>query len=449
MLSEDVEFSKHLCGAKTFLLKKYFITVLSVLFSLSIYAQSGWTLCNAPAFGNRVDDVFMVDTQVGYAVSGDGKIVKTTDGGDNWFLVSLDSNVYCRSVEFINTQKGFVGGFPLIDSITDNVFRKTTNGGASWTDITPLLDARARGGICGLAIPDSNTIYGCGNWYEDSAYIVKSIDGGNTWSFIDMHTYATHLIDMYFLNKDTGFATGTGLAPIQSPVILYTTDGGQNWIYKYQDTIVGYCWKIQHLEDQIYFASIEDGSPVPARILKSTDGGMSWNVHVVYPNPQNIEGVGFIDSLKGWTGGGPYFSFESNDGGYTWDTIPVCLAMNRVFKVNDTLLFASGNNIWRYNMSATGIFSLSPQLAQYAYVNCYPNPAGKNLSIDLSLSKTTHAMIVLLDETGKRVKVIDNTNKAKGVYKYQVDTGKLSPGIYHVVLKTHEDNQAVKVIVSH
>jgi photosystem II stability/assembly factor-like uncharacterized protein len=110
-----------------------------------------------------------------------------------------------RSVEFINNQKGFVGG--LTSSAANNILLRTTDGGATWTDLTQLLDTIARTGICGFAIPDSNTIYGCGTWFTDSAYIVKSTDDGNTWSFIPMHMYATSLIDMYFLNKDTGFVT--------------------------------------------------------------------------------------------------------------------------------------------------------------------------------------------------------------------------------------------------
>ncbi len=57
--------------------------------------------------------------------------------------------------------------------------------------------------------------------------------------------------------------------------------------------------------------------------------------------------------------------------------------------------------------------------------------------------------MVLLDEAGKRLKVIDNTNKPKGVYNYQLDTGEFSPGIYYVVLKTHEIDQTVQVVITH
>src|SRR5688572_16724689 len=204
---------------------KLFLATAFVFVSLYVCAQGGWSLCNAPAFGNRVDDIFMVDTQIGYAVSGDGSIVKTTDGGNNWLTINIDSNLYCRAVEFINAQKGFVAGFYYNSRV--NILRRTTDGGASWTDLTSLIDTFPSG-ICGLAIPDSNTIYGCGNYYQDSAFIVKSIDGGNTWGFIDMHTYASHLIDMYFINKDTGFATGSSPFPSPRAVILYTTNGGQS-----------------------------------------------------------------------------------------------------------------------------------------------------------------------------------------------------------------------------
>ncbi|HLG35595.1 MAG TPA: T9SS type A sorting domain-containing protein [Bacteroidia bacterium] len=428
---------------------KLILTATLVFISLHAFAQGGWTVCNLPPItGGRVDDIFMLDTQTGYAVCG-LYILKTTDGGNNWFTVNSDT-AQCRSVEFINAQKGFVGAFNATPPFFNRVLRKTLDGGASWTDLTMQIDPRARGGICGLAIPDSNTIYGCGNYYQDSAYIVKSIDGGNTWSFIDMHTYATHLIDMYFLNKDTGFATGTGLPPLRTAVILYTTDGGQTWVYKFQNTIATeWCWKIQHLTDQIYFASIQDATIVPPQILKSTDGGMNWNVQIVDTAYHNIQGVGFIDSLKGWTGGGINISFASNDGGLTWDTMNICPAMNRVFKVNDTLLFATGWQIWKYSSASTGITPAVGEVPQYASLNCNPNPASKSLTMEVTLSKATHALIVLLDETGRRIKLIDNTDKPKGVYQYQLNTDKLSKGIYYVVLKTHEDQQTVKVVVSH
>jgi photosystem II stability/assembly factor-like uncharacterized protein len=427
---------------------KRVICLLAFLFiAASSNAQPGWKICNAPNFGTRVDDIFMLNTETGYAVCGDGKIVKTTDGGNNWIAVQQTTKLYNRSVEFINTQKGFVGGFPLNGNTGTNILRRTTDGGATWTDLTPLLDARARRGICGLAVADANTIYGGGNWYQDAGYIIKSVDGGDSWSFIDMSAYASSIIDMYFINKDVGFVTGRGPLPLETGVILYTTDGGATWTYKFKNTIPNeYCWKIQRLTSKIYFASLEDFGNVPPKILKSTDGGMTWTVYQVATAPYNIEGIGFIDEKKGWTGGDYGFSFQSNDGGLTWDTVNICPLMDRVFKVNDTLLFATGDRIWKYN--TTGFIPAIPA-NHYASMKCSPNPVSDNLNIDISVSVSTHVLLMLLDNSGRRVSVIANEDKSKGSYKYKFSTYRLPPGMYYIALKTHEDKVVTKILVTH
>jgi len=418
-----------------------------LIISATACAQTGWKLCSAPAFGNRVDDLFMVDTQTGYAVSGDGKIVKTTDGGNNWLLMK-QANIYCRSVEFINTEKGFVGGFSFNANIDTNILRRTTDGGVTWTDLSPLLHPRAKRGICGLAVADANTIYGGGNWFGDSAYIVKSVDGGNTWSFIDMSSYATSIIDLYFLNKDVGFATGKGKLPLESGIILYTTDGGASWTYKFQNNVTNeYCWKIQRLTSGTWFASLEDFGNVPPKILKSTDGGMTWTIQQVATTPYNIEGVGFLNDKRGWTGGDAGFSFKSEDGGITWDTIHVCPFMNRVFKVNDTMLFASGDRIYRYD--TTGPSPAIPPAGRYASMTCSPNPVSNNLTIDISVTVDTRVSLMLLDNTGRRVTVIVNEDKPKGSYQYKFNAKRLPPGMYYVALKTHEDKVVKKIVVTH
>lgn len=424
--------------------------VVVCLTPFALPAQHGWSVCNAPLFNNRVDDLFMADMQTGYAVSGDGQIVKTTDGGTNWLLLAQDDSVYCRSVEFTTAQKGFVGGFPVYATPTDNILRKTTDGGATWTDLTPLLAPYARNGICGLAAPDSNTIYGCGNWYQDTGYIVKSIDGGVTWSYIDMHQYATSLIDMHFLNKDTGFVTGTGPLPLETAVILYTTDGGATWTYKFQNTAASeYCWKIQRLSSLNYFASIENFGGQPPSILKSVDGGMNWTPIIVQIPAYNIEGVGFIDSLHGWTGGGFTYSFETQDGGQTWDTIHIIEVFNRFFRVNDTLAFATGFEIWKYDPAPTGIHPEPAPSAVYSTLNVYPNPANEALTVHWSLAQPTRAMLTLYDAGGRPVRTIENAIKSKGEYQSQVNTAGLSAGSYLLVLKTHEDKQVVRVLVIH
>jgi hypothetical protein len=256
---------------------------------------------------------------------------------------------------------------------------------------------------------------------------------------------------MSFVNKDTGFVTGTGPLPMQTAVVLYTADGGQTWAYKFQDTIPSeYIWKIQRLTDKIYFGNIERQTTEASRIIKSVDGGMTWTVHVVAATCQFLEGIGFIDSLKGWAGGWGATNFESNDGGITWDSIAVCPWMNRVFKVNDTLLFASGKKIWKYNALITAVKPVPAwDVTPFVTLDCHPNPANEFLTINVSLHVSTHVLLLLLDEKGNRIKIVDSSNKFRGDYQYALDAAHLSPGVYYLTLKTHEDERIQKLVVSH
>ena len=119
--------------------------------------------------------------------------------------------------------------------------------------------------------------------------------------------------------------------------------------------------------------------------------------------------------------------------------------MNRVFKVTDTTIFATGDMIWKYN--GTGIYPPIPE-KNFAWMQCYPNPVKDILTIDISLSLPTHVMVTVFDASGRRVKVIDNTEKPKGSYQYYLNTSSLGSGLYFVVLNTHEDKQVLKITVS-
>jgi photosystem II stability/assembly factor-like uncharacterized protein len=424
--------------------------LLAIGFLFASYAalgQNGWTVCNAPAFNGRIDDLVMVNGQTGYAVGsagGGGQIVKTIDGGNNWTFLKQEAGVHLRSVEFFNTEKGFVGGFTLSGT---KIFQKTTDGGVTWTDITGSLPAKARKGICGMAVADENTIYAGGAWFEDSGYIAKSTNGGESWSLIDMHEYTSGVIDMHFLNKDTGFVTGMGPEPLRNAVILYTTNGGISWEYKFHnfEDLNAYVWKIQRLNKLVWFASIENFGNVTPRVLKSIDGGMTWKKFEVDASPYNIQGIGFIDPMHGWTGGAAGKSFETKDGGLTWDSIPIIPYMNRVVKLNSNSMLATGTQIWKYN--GTGTYPAIPA-TRYAWLTCYPNPVRDVLTMNVAITNPSRVMVAVYDQAGRRVKVVENADRAGGSYQYFLDTKGFSPGVYHVALKTHEDQCTVSVVVS-
>jgi photosystem II stability/assembly factor-like uncharacterized protein len=435
---------------------KLILLPILILLSFSALAQNGWQQCQSPAFVRRVDDIFMVNNELGYAVCGDGQIVRTVNGGNNWVRLTRDSTVYCRSVKFTSASTGFVGAFGLNNN-TSNILRHTSDSGRTWTDISNRLPARALKGICGLFAVNSQVIYGCGNWYQDTGYIVRSEDGGANWTLINMAPWTSSVIDMYFINRDTGFAAGRGPAPQKYAVILYTTNGGITWTKKYEHTLAqeSYCWKIQRLNNNHYTASISVATGISnlPRIIMSNDGGQNWSTRVLTvqstPVGYDVQGAGFIDTQRGWAGGGDYTFFTIN-GGITWDTTSACPLLNRFLRVNDSVAFGTGIGIWKF----TGRGSITPVPPRDTVVpgismRAFPNPVKGILNIEIGLKQSTRVVLTLNHSNGQRVTTIDNSDRRAGIIKYSFETSRLSSGVYYLVLKTHDDQVAQQVLVQH
>src|SRR5687768_16848686 len=124
------------------LLLSYFLFCTTTTF-----AQFGetWQMLPTPPTP-RVDDIFFVDQNNGWAAGGgSGNILKTTDGGDTWTVVKK-SAFYLRSIEFLNSNIGFCGAFSTSGSAP---FYKTIDGGETWTDISSKIQPQIPG-ICGL-----------------------------------------------------------------------------------------------------------------------------------------------------------------------------------------------------------------------------------------------------------------------------------------------------------
>ena len=70
----------------------------------------------------------------GTAVGSGGIILRTSDGGQNWFSQTSGTTNFLYGVSFIDINNGIaVGGIENFPGSHISVILKTTNGGTTWT----------------------------------------------------------------------------------------------------------------------------------------------------------------------------------------------------------------------------------------------------------------------------------------------------------------------------
>lgn len=396
---------------------------------LSINCLSQWTTLNIPAAG-RYDDIHFIDESLGWiAGGGSNQIYKTTDGGANWTL-QFTGNKYLRSIAFASPSLGFCGSL-------DSSFYKTVDGGNTWVDIANSLFPKPQG-ICGLSAPTENVIYGCGIW-SSPAYIIKSIDGGNNWTTIDMSAYADALVDVYFLSADTGFVTGMSNPVADGGVVLYTTDGGSTWAVKHKTLITGdYIWKIQSPDGIHYYGSV-DAIPQSGnvRISKSNDAGMTWIVDTIKNSYNHMQVIGFMDSLRGWTGGHGLL-FETKDGGVSWNNVSVGSTFNRFLKINDSTAYLSGNQIYKFEAGKEVSIPDTEPYDDLHLLSVFPNPASDLIEIKLEFRQNTNCKLQLFSSDGKVLNIIYNNPVGKGPKSFTVPIDHVPAQTLYLVMRTNE-----------
>lgn len=147
--------------------------------------------------------------------------------------------------------------------------------------------------------------------------IVRTTDSGENWTVLNSGV-TTAIYDIFFLNRDLGWAV---TFPFNQPYftrILKTTDGGENWeIIQYPEEFIQF--------RTIHFLDSLNGFLGGARIEKTTDGGYTWNPVIVdssivsdYP----VIKYKFYDDLLGYASGGQRdqagVMWRTSDGGSNW-----------------------------------------------------------------------------------------------------------------------------------
>ena len=286
-----------------------------LIFALNLSAQNYYTVIS-PYVESELNDVFLVNQDVGWIVGNKGIILQTSDGGQSWIRKSSQFNYDLLKVFFYDQNKGWIG-------TSNGRILITTNGGNDWTEVLISSDFTYFDAIC-FTSPLVGHI-SAGKY--KAVYIMRTTDGGLTWTKKDSLVSATTASRWYgidFYDENLGVVVGD-----KKDAQRYTTDGGQTWLkstpiadafFRDQRTV--------HWLSSTDVISLGEGNEfwgVVTPIYKSTDGGKNWTKKTQYPqnNYDRVRDAYFKNSLEGIAVGNNGFSFayitRTTDGGETWN----------------------------------------------------------------------------------------------------------------------------------
>lgn len=179
-----------------------------------------------------------------------GGILKSINGGTSWSVVlapytgtgllSSNPTMYDWATDIEIASNGDI--YAAFGIETKGKIYKSTNGGTNWTDVTP-----ATGGYrIEIAVAPSNplVVYAVagkqsGSGYDDVAWFKKSTNGGSSWSTISTPLYMEQSCSYgtdHFTNGQAWYNLILAVKPDNPDYVLaggidlhLSTDGGSNW----------------------------------------------------------------------------------------------------------------------------------------------------------------------------------------------------------------------------
>jgi len=187
------------------------------------------------------------------------------------------------------------------------------------------------------------------------------------------------------------------------------------------------------------------------RMLRSVDSGQTWEMITVDPEYSYIQVVGFIDSLRGWTGGDETL-YQTTDGGETWEKIMLGSTYNRFFKVNEELAYMTGRKVYKFTRELDVDIPIPPVGVDPNHhdpihsVAVTPNPTYGKAGVHITFGNPTMAHVYLYDVNGKNMKKIFDARVDAGEKTIPIDISDPAAHVYIVILKTNEGLIRTKVV---
>ncbi len=297
-------------------MRRTFFTALLLAIALSAYPQ--WYWVNPSPTGQHLSDVCFVNDTVGFVTGHNGTILKTTNAGETWNSIPLNTFRQMKKVWFCDLNTGFI-------ACDSGFVYKTANGGDDWMQI----ETGSTGIINDLLFIDDQT----GFIAYDDGNLMKTTDGGSTWVSKISNNPFWSITSVAFANHTRGIAT-TSLGKY-----YITNDGGETWAANTEPSKVDLV-DSYFLNENVCFVSGRFNF-----FMKSNDGGLTWESFNCHVPVENLifkdENTGFGLSDEFFYGDG--LIYKTINGGHTWTPTEIEFCNAFTF-TDDNTLYAVGES---------------------------------------------------------------------------------------------------------
>ena len=254
--------------------------------------------------------------------------------GYAWHDTPTGTTAHFRGLSAVSATTAWVSGY----TPTNGVVLRTTNGGATWLDVSPPGSAGLQFRDIEAFSADHAVVMSIGNNPSDFRIYVTA-DGGQSWALTFVNSEPTAFYDcMTFFDSKRGLALSDPPDGLHFRVIA-TGDGGLTWHVTGTDmppalpgefafAASGQCITTDH-GHRSWFGT---GGAAQARVFRSDDRGESWTVA---PTPMNsgptagVFALAFRGQQHGLAVGGDFLAPTASpdnfagtaDGGTSWSLL--------------------------------------------------------------------------------------------------------------------------------
>lgn len=294
---------------------------------LTALATPRWTTQTSGVTA-RLRGVSAVSERVAWASGSGSTVLRTVDGGQTWQKLNVtDETLDFRDVDAIDAQTAYI--LSIGNGPASRIY-KTTDAGKTWklqfknNDEKAFLDA--------MSFWDANHGIAFGDSVDKQFYILTTADGGNTWSRVPPENlppaqenegaFAASGTNIALFGKSHGWI-GTGAAAKSR--VLRTSDGGRTWQVADTPLASGQSSGIF----SIVFRDAKHGivaggdyrkeSEAVDNLAVTSDGGITWTLVKGLSGFRSV--VAYVPGSKTLIAIGPSGGDYSTDDGRTWSTI--------------------------------------------------------------------------------------------------------------------------------